>query len=65
MASTIPPLRNNDVKLLRGTVVANNDPLGIGRIKIRIVSVHGTHEGGGIANDSLPWAFPCFPFCII
>lgn len=53
---------NNDVgvgTVTRGYVVDNNDPLNIGRIKVRINSIHGTAQTGMKDND-LPWALPSF-----
>lgn len=43
---------------MRGTVVLNNDPMGIGRIKVRVYSVHGTRNE--IPDDQLDWAYPKF-----
>ena len=44
----------------RAIVVSNDDPLGIGRIKIRIPALHGSNsEQLGYMDDSmLPFAFP-------
>lgn len=39
--------------LVRGTVVRNDDPLNIGRIKVRVPSVHI-----GFSDDTLPWCMP-------
>lgn len=39
--------------LLRGTVVSNNDPLNLGRLKVRVDSVHQ-----GIKDEDLPWCMP-------
>lgn len=38
----------------RGTVVSNDDPLGLGRLQIEVPSVLGTSR--------LSWAMPCVPF---
>ena len=43
--------------LLRGIVIDNNDPLKMGRLKIRIQAAYGSQP-----VDNLPWAFPCFPY---
>lgn len=39
----------------RGIVVDNNDPLKLGRLKIRVQAAYGDQ-----ARDVLPWAWPCF-----
>jgi hypothetical protein len=41
--------------IYRGIVVANSDPLGIGRIKIKVPEING----GSVLPD---WAYPSFPF---
>ena len=43
--------------LLRGIVVDNNDPLKLGRLKIRIQSAYGSQP-----VDNLPYAWPCFNY---
>ena len=43
--------------LLRGIVADNNDPLKLGRLKVRIQSAYGEQP-----TDNLPWAWPCFPY---
>ena len=45
---------------MRGVVVKNDDPLSIGRVKVRVYNIHGTPQDG-IQDENLPWAFPCFP----
>ena len=42
--------------LLRGIVVDNNDPLKLGRIKVRVIAAYGEQP-----VNNLPWAWPCFP----
>lgn len=49
----------NDYPIMRGEVVINNDPLMLGRIKVRIHCVHGI-SGNGIKDEDLPWSYPCF-----
>jgi len=60
----------------RGICEDNQDPKGLGRIKVRIPSIHGSAVGGsaflntttdeanltgkGIQTIALPWAWPCF-----
>jgi len=60
----------------RGICEDNQDPKGLGRIKVRIPSIHGAAIGGsdfldtatsetnltgkGIQTIALPWAWPCF-----
>jgi len=59
----------------RGICECNEDPRGLGRIKVRVPAIHGASFGGvnyldttqneekkdlgGIGVDSLPWAWPC------
>lgn len=43
--------------ILRGIVVDNNDPLKIGRLKVRVEAAYGQQP-----IDNLPWAWPCFPY---
>ena len=43
--------------ILRGIVVDNNDPLKIGRLKVRVEAAYGQQP-----VDNLPWAWPCFPY---
>jgi len=38
-------------------VVDNNDPKQLGRIRVKILELHGTK----IPNDKLPWASPIYP----
>ena len=40
-----------------GTVVDNNDPKKLGRLKINVPTVYGN-----IKTDDLPWASPSFPY---
>ena len=40
--------------LYRGTVANNIDPLGLGRVQIKVPSVYGEHP--------LTWAMPCVPY---
>ena len=41
----------------RGIVVDNNDPLKLGRLKVRVHAAYGEQ-----AIENLPWAWPCFPY---
>lgn len=47
--------------IYRGLVVSNNDPKKIGRVQVRVYTIHGDKENG-IKDEALPWAFPCFPY---
>lgn len=44
----------------RARVDYNQDPLKIGRVKIRIPKVNGVDEVSGSSMNSLSWATPCF-----
>lgn len=48
----------NAYPLVRGSVEDNDDPKKVGRVKVRIVALHGT-ESNGMPLDQLPWAAPC------
>ena len=43
--------------ILRGIVTDNNDPLKLGRLKIRIQAAYGSQP-----VENLPWAWPCFGY---
>ena len=43
--------------VLRGIVVDNNDPLKLGRVKVRVEAAYGEQP-----VNNLPWAWPCFPY---
>ena len=45
--------------IYRGVVVDNEDPLKIGRVKVRVFSLHGVYD---ISDEDLPWANYCSPF---
>lgn len=51
---------NHSSSLFRGIVEENRDPLNIGRLRVRIPSLHGL-KGEGVTTEGLPWAMPCFP----
>ncbi len=40
-----------------GTVEDNNDPLKLGKLKVRVPSIYGN-----IPTEDLPWSEPCFPY---
>lgn len=42
--------------IYRGRVEDNQDPLQIGRVKVRVPMIHGIIVQGGISTKSLPWA---------
>ena len=50
---------SNNFAPMRGVVVNNDDPKKIGRVRVRIYSIHGDDKSG-MKDDDLPWAFPCF-----
>lgn len=50
---------NNLYGIYRGLVVDNEDPMNIGRVKVRVYSIHGVSD---IADEDLPWATYCSPF---
>lgn len=41
----------------RGIVVDNNDPLKLGRLKVRVDAAYGEQP-----VENLPWAWPCFAY---
>ena len=49
--------------IFRARVEANNDPLKIGRLRVRVPFLHGNPDGSSsyISNYDLPWAMPCLP----
>ena len=42
---------SNNYPLVRAKVVANNDPKEVGRIQVRIMSIHGTNDDGKKDED--------------
>lgn len=51
-----------DLGIMKARVEYNNDPWKIGRVKIRIPSLHGiTGMSEFISTEDLPWATPCVP----
>ena len=54
----------NDNGLYCGFVEDNQDPLKIGRLKIRIPHLHGTDPNNTefIPTAGLQWSYPCMPF---
>ena len=49
---------DNDYGVYRASVASNQDPLKMGRVKVRVPCYHGTHENG-IPDSDLPWAIVC------
>lgn len=51
--------------IFRGVVENNNDPLKVGRCKIRVWGIHTKNrekeDTDGIPTSELPWAEPCLP----
>lgn len=45
--------------IFRARVENNVDPLGIGRVQVRVPMIHRTVSSGGTATESLPWASYC------
>lgn len=45
--------------IFRARVENNVDPLGIGRVQIRVPMIHRTISSGGTSTESLPWASYC------
>ena len=43
--------------LIRGFVADNNDPLKLGRLKVRVEAAYGAQS-----VENLPWAWPCFAY---
>lgn len=51
------------MKLYSGIVEDNNDPDKVGKVKIRIVSLHGDGKNGKyVGTGALDWFEPCIPF---
>lgn len=55
-------IEGNFLGIYRAYVASNVDPLGIGRIKVRIPLIHGTSEVEGANLDALPYASLCSAF---
>lgn len=47
---------------MRGVVVDNHDPLGLGRVKVRVYSLHGKDDFDGIPTKDLYWSTVMTPF---
>lgn len=45
--------------IFRARVENNVDPLGIGRVQVRVPMIHRTVASGGTSTESLPWASYC------
>lgn len=58
IASKFNSFINLATPLVRGIVVDTKDEYNIGRVRIRILNLHGT-DSTGIPDNQLPWAFPC------
>lgn len=50
---------NNLNSIYRAKVISNKDPLEIGRVQIRVPSIHGTDINDGLRDEALPYASPC------
>jgi hypothetical protein len=50
-------MNSNSSGMYIGVCVENNDPLKLGRIKVRVPIIYGN-----IPIEDLPWAEPCFPY---
>ena len=48
-------MRLGDIKFFEGVVEARNDPLGLGRVQVRVFGLH-TADKTEIPTESLPWA---------
>lgn len=60
MSIVIDTNRGTDyTKIFRALVVDNEDPEGIGRVKVRIYPLHGLDN---VSDANLPWASMCSPF---
>lgn len=55
-----PPRSMQPLGVMRGRVEYNNDPYQIGRVRVRVPSIHGL-EGTKeyVKPEDLPWATPC------
>lgn len=45
--------------IYRALVVDNEDPMKVGRVKVRVYSIHGISD---VSDENLPWATYCSPF---
>lgn len=53
----------NSSGIFSGVVVSNNDPLGLGRIKVRIPHIHKPADmEGAIPDEQLPWVSCALPY---
>ena len=46
--------------MYQGVVEDRNDPLQLGRVRVRFVGIH-TEDKQKIATEDLPWAYPIQP----
>ena len=49
-----------DGDLYLGTVVDNNDPLKVSRVRVRVLELFGSHDKG-VPDTDLPWCSPASP----
>lgn len=53
----LDPFKMKYLRLCRGVVVDNKDPKKMGRVRVRIRTIHGGEEKG-LKDEQLPWAYP-------
>jgi uncharacterized protein YcbK (DUF882 family) len=58
---TLSATRSNDIMPFIGVVENTSDPLQIGRVQVRAISIHPEQNDGAVPTADLPWAYVMMP----